>query len=170
MAKPVQTLEEVVKVRVVFDLLKSVVHNGFPVVGDSADGDHRVVKGLIIRSHLTILMKERKFQDSLSSKTPPLLDQLQLITSIKSLIPSLDDLDLSDDDMEKFIDLRPYMNRSPHLVLEDFPLQRVFKLFRGLGLRHIVVVTKHKEVVGIITRQDLLLEFIEAIKNPDFNR
>ncbi len=35
---------------------------------------------------------------------------------------------------------------------------QVYNLFRQLGLRHIFVVPRPSRVVGLITRQDLLLE------------
>ena len=34
-------------------------------------------------------------------------------------------------------------------------LPRVFRLFRGLGLRHLVVVSITNDVVGLVTRKDI---------------
>ncbi|KAK2167559.1 hypothetical protein LSH36_26g05031 [Paralvinella palmiformis] len=53
------------------------------------------------------------------------------------------------------MDLTPFMNPAPYNVYDNTSLPRIFKLFRGLGLRHLVVIDKHNEVIGIVTRKDL---------------
>ena len=45
-----------------------------------------------------------------------------------------------------FMDLRPYMNPSPHRVPLEASLALMFQLFRGLGLRHILVVDEANRV------------------------
>jgi hypothetical protein len=47
------------------------------------------------------------------------------------------------------------MNTYPYTLDKGASLSRVFRLFRMMGLRHIVVVNKFNSVVGIITRKDL---------------
>lgn len=44
---------------------------------------------------------------------------------------------------------------------EDYSLHRTYQIFRTLGLRHLVVIDIHNQVVGIITRQDLLPFYIQ---------
>ena len=39
-----------------------------------------------------------------------------------------------------YMDLTPYMNPAPFSVHINSPLARVFRLFRTMGLRHLVVV------------------------------
>ena len=41
-------------------------------------------------------------------------------------------------------------------VDKDFSLYRTYVIFRTLGLRHLVVVNVHNQVVGLITRKDLM--------------
>ena len=53
------------------------------------------------------------------------------------------------------LDLRPVMNPSAYSVCHAASFNRIFKLFRALGLRHIVVLNDYNEVVGIVTRKDL---------------
>lgn len=36
------------------------------------------------------------------------------------------------------MDLTPYMNATPHTVQDQTPVPRAFRLFRSLGLRHLV--------------------------------
>lgn len=56
---------------------------------------------------------------------------------------------------ERVIDMRPYMNTSPTPVLETFSLERAYRMFAQLGLRHLVVVDHHNHVKGMITRKVL---------------
>lgn len=45
---------------------------------------------------------------------------------------------------------------------EDTSLAKVYTLFRSLGLRHLAVIPRASNVVGIITRHDLLSSRMEA--------
>ena len=60
--------------------------------------------------------------------------------------PSIEDIELDDHEMEYTIDLRPFMNPAPYSVYYCASLPRIFKLFRGLGLRHLVVINDQQEV------------------------
>lgn len=62
---------------------------------------------------------------------------------------------LSPEDLRCYMDLRPYMNSVPFVVKEKAPAMQAFRLFRGLGMRHLVVVDDRHQVSGVITRQDL---------------
>ena len=63
---------------------------------------------------------------------------------------------LSDAQRSMYMDLRPYMNATPHTVHMHAPLTRAFDLFRSLALRHLVVVNDCHDVVGILTRHDFM--------------
>ena len=54
------------------------------------------------------------------------------------------------------LDLAQIMQKSPFTIDELCPLPRVWRLFRSMGLRHLVVLDQEHCVVGIITRADLL--------------
>ncbi|KAL8182169.1 UNVERIFIED_CONTAM: hypothetical protein K2H54_046482 [Gekko kuhli] len=54
------------------------------------------------------------------------------------------------------INLEPYINKSAVSVQAHFSLQRTYIIFRSLGLRHLTVVDLQNQVVGIITRKDLM--------------
>lgn len=62
---------------------------------------------------------------------------------------------LRDEDRSLWVDLTPYMNQTPHLVQEEAPFIRAYRLFRSAGLRHLVVVNRHNNVRGIVTRREL---------------
>ena len=68
---------------------------------------------------------------------------------------------LSDAEMRMAIDLRPFMQRQPHVVSPDVSLARVYRLFRTLGLRHVFVGAQAPQVMGVLTRKDLIEEASE---------
>ncbi|XP_012587156.1 PREDICTED: coiled-coil domain-containing protein 154, partial [Condylura cristata] len=69
--------------------------------------------------------------------------------------PPIQSIHVSQDERECTMDLSEFMNPSPYTVPQDASLPRVFKLFRALGLRHLVVVDNLNQVVGLVTRKDL---------------
>jgi CBS domain-containing protein len=69
--------------------------------------------------------------------------------------------DLSD--RSRYVDLRPYMNPTPFTINALAPLNRAFKLFRHQGLRHLVVINDAHDVVGVISRSDLIHSKLEKI-------
>lgn len=60
------------------------------------------------------------------------------------------------------LDLRPFMHRTPLTVRGECSAQRVYVIFRTLGLRHLCVTDLNSRVVGMITRKNLSL----ASKKP----
>ena len=60
-----------------------------------------------------------------------------------------------EDQAGDFLDLTPYMHLSPHTVRENTPIRRIYSLFRGLGLRHLMVTNAENELVGMITAHEL---------------
>jgi len=69
---------------------------------------------------------------------------------------------LGERDLESWLDLRPYMNATPFTVHARAPLMRAYRLFRSMGLRHLIVVNDAHDVVGMLTRKDLLQSHLEA--------
>ena len=63
------------------------------------------------------------------------------------------------------------MDPCPIVVNELMPLRRVYKLFNTIGLRHLAVVDCREQVVGIVTRKDVLPEIIgERMQRRDEQR
>ncbi|XP_010255989.1 PREDICTED: chloride channel protein CLC-d isoform X2 [Nelumbo nucifera] len=156
----VVSFPRVVKVADIVSILQSSKHNGFPVVDHTKNGEALVI-GLILRSHLLVLLQSKvDFQHSPLPHDPkggsvPIIDFAKPVSS-KGI--SLDKIHLSQDDLEMYIDLAPFLNPSPYVVPEDMSLAKVYNLFRQLGLRHIFVVPRASRVIGLITRKDLLVE------------
>lgn len=73
----------------------------------------------------------------------------------------------NDADKAKRVDLRPIMELSPLAVMHTTPLPRIHRLFHLLGLRHLYVTDTRNQVVGVITRKDLLPEVLEANATDD---
>ena len=58
-------------------------------------------------------------------------------------------------DFDSLVDLRPFMQRHPHVIAADASLSRAYRLFRTLGLRHLLVAPPRPQAVGLITRKDI---------------
>ncbi|KAL3505898.1 hypothetical protein ACH5RR_031280 [Cinchona calisaya] len=154
----------VAKVSDVVSILRSNNHNGFPVIDHSRNGETLVI-GLMLRSHLLVLLQSKvDFQHSplpcdLRGGSVPIRHNLsEFVKPVSSKGISIEDIHLSRDDLEMYIDLAPFVNPSPYIVPEDMSLSKVYNLFRQLGLRHIFVVPRAARVIGMITRKDLLIE------------
>ncbi|KAL1317012.1 hypothetical protein AAHE18_15G105900 [Arachis hypogaea] len=163
------SLPRVVKVSDVVSILRSNKHNGFPVIDHTRSGESLVI-GLVLRSHLLVILQSKvDFQHS------PLLsdprggdrsirhDSHEFAKPVSSKGICIDDIHLSPDDLEMYIDLAPFLNPSPYIVPEDMSLTKVYNLFRQLGLRHLFVVPRPSRVLGLITRKDLMIEDTENV-------
>lgn len=126
-------------------MLQSCTHNGFPVVVEHAEtpGTPRFL-GLVLRSDLITLLQNRvwgelrndttdqptlsneAFQRKYPNRTP--VDEIEL--------PSAEALD------NLWIDVAPYMNDSPYTLPPHAALNRTFRLFRTMGLRHIPIIVR----------------------------
>ena len=61
------------------------------------------------------------------------------------------------------MDLTKLMNQGAFNVLNTSPLSKIYRIYRGLGLRHLTIVNTDNEVVGIITRGDLCSHFTQDL-------
>ncbi|PIK56463.1 hypothetical protein BSL78_06626 [Apostichopus japonicus] len=157
MNHPVVTLNTIENVGRLMDILLKNDHNGFPVV-DPYD-ETRILggtfRGLIIRSQLSVLLKNKAFTSWPTSNEPRKRIQLDDFRNEYPRFTEIADISITDRERECSIDLRPFMNPSPYSVSKEASLPRMFRLFRALGLRHLVVTDGHNRVVGIVTRKDL---------------
>ena len=74
--------------------------------------------------------------------------------------PDIDDIRLSAVFRALDVDISPYMNTAALTIHHSTHVAKVQHIFRSLGLRHLTVVNSSNEVVGILTRTDLL-EFLD---------
>jgi chloride channel 7 len=166
MAQPVVTLCVKEKVRNIVEVLEQTDHNAFPVV--LRPGSH-VLVGLITRGQLEVILSLEESvvltdADSwLSQTTEPewWYNEMLNIKDSTFLKPSNERVPpLTPRVLEATISLASYMNCSPYAVADTFSLSEAYVLFRTMGLRHLLVVNGH-EVVGMITRKDLLGQNIQ---------
>ncbi|KAG8636707.1 chloride channel protein CLC-d isoform X2 [Manihot esculenta] len=163
-SQKVVSFPRVVKVADVVSILRSNKHNGFPVIDHARNGETLVI-GLVLRSHLLVLLQSKgDFQHSPLPCDPRAGSRSirhsfsEFVKPVSSKGISIEDIHLSSDDWEMYIDLAPFLNPSPYVVPEDMSLTKVYNLFRELGLRHIFVVPRASRVIGLITRKDLFIE------------
>ncbi|XP_050217220.1 chloride channel protein CLC-d isoform X2 [Mercurialis annua] len=169
----VVSFPRVAKVADVVSILQSNKHNGFPVIDHTRNGETLVI-GLVLRSHLLVLLQSKvDFQHSPFPCDPRGVSRSfrhnlsEFVKPVSSKGISIEDISLSSDDLEMYIDLAPFLNPSPYVVPEDMSLTKVYNLFRQLGLRHIFVVPRASRVIGLLTRKDLLIEDNEDSANVE---
>ncbi|XP_060116791.1 H(+)/Cl(-) exchange transporter 7 [Heteronotia binoei] len=158
MSTPVTCLRQVEKVGTVVDILSNTSsnHNGFPVVESLPDGSQTLgLRGLILRSQLIVLLKHKVFVERSSLSLVHRRLKLKDFRDAYPRFPPIQSIHVSQDERECMMDLTEFMNPSPYTVPQEASLPRVFKLFRALGLRHLVVVDNRNQVVGLVTRKDL---------------
>lgn len=164
MSAEVKCLRPVERAGVVYDLLRSCQHGTFPIV-DTASGG--TLYGTASRDMLCTLLQRRAFgnpdvledydtSDTLGSRRLSPLVQWDTIERAYPRYPSIDDFEIGEADRNCWLDLRPYANTAPYTINETASIQRTYRLFRTLGLRFLCVVNHNNQVVGIITRKDLL--------------
>lgn len=155
MTNKVVVMREKEKVGLILDILFKTQHNGFPIVEgynpeNKEDSNHfGLLKGLILRHQLLTLLKKKSFLNPSVFLSPAdFRESYPRYLNFKEIM-------IEPDEREMELDLRPYMNLSPYSVTENANLPRIFRLFRGLGLRHLVIVDGNNRVVGIVTRIDI---------------
>eukprot|EP00667_Euglena_gracilis_P001858 EG_transcript_1859 len=166
MAQPVVTLCVKEEVKNIVAVLENTDHNAFPVVLRPGSG---VLVGLVTRSQLeiilaldeSVLLTDAESWLSQSSEPEWWYNKMLLIKDSTFLKPLEERVPpLTPKVAAATISLAPYMNCSPYTVADTFSLSEAYLLFRTMGLRHLLVVNGH-DVVGIITRKDLLGQNIQ---------
>ncbi|XP_053299386.1 H(+)/Cl(-) exchange transporter 7 isoform X2 [Pleuronectes platessa] len=158
MSAPVTCLNRIEKVGTIVDTLSntSTNHNGFPVVVQVSGTDEPAkLCGLILRSQLIVLLKHKVFVELARSRLTHRKLQLKDFRDAYPRFPPIQSIHVSQDERECMMDLTEFMNATPYTVPQETSLPRVFKLFRALGLRHLVVADDENRVVGLVTRKDL---------------
>uniref|UniRef100_A0A7N5JPL8 Chloride voltage-gated channel 7 n=1 Tax=Ailuropoda melanoleuca TaxID=9646 RepID=A0A7N5JPL8_AILME len=150
MSTPVTCLRRREKVGVIVDILSNTAsnHNGFPVVEFAGDTQPARLQGLILRSQLIVLLKHKVFVERSSMGLVRRRLRLKDFRDAYPRFPPIQSIHVSQDERECTMDLSEFMNPSPYTVPQDASLPRVFKLFRALGLRHLVVVDNCNQASG----------------------
>ncbi|KAG2704391.1 hypothetical protein I3760_05G002000 [Carya illinoinensis] len=171
---PLVTFSGVEKVGNILHALKITRHNGFPVINEPPFSDAPELCGLVLRSHLLVLLKGKKFTRQRVMTGTEMMSRFKAHDFAKSGSGKgvkLEDIDIKEDEMEMYVDLHPITNTSPYTVVETMSLAKAAVLFRQVGLRHMLVVPKtpgRPPIVGILTRHDFMMEHILGLY-PHFN-
>ncbi|KNA10255.1 hypothetical protein SOVF_146180 [Spinacia oleracea] len=171
---PLISLRGLEKVSRIVDILRNTTHNGFPVIDDdvtvpSSEGTKaRELHGLILRAHLVAVLKKKWFLNQ-----PRKTEEWEVRQRFSWVELAERDLDfeqvaISKNEMEMYVDLHPFTNKTPYTVVEDMSVAKAMVLFRQVALRHLLIVPKYQgagiyPVIGILTRQDLRAHNIQTV-------
>uniref|UniRef100_S4RVL2 Chloride channel protein n=1 Tax=Petromyzon marinus TaxID=7757 RepID=S4RVL2_PETMA len=158
MSHPVVCFKRFEQVGRIVDILSdnTANHNGFPVVEEQGDADDfGKLRGLMLRSQLIVLLKHKAFMERSDVGEPRHRLTLKDFRDAYPRFPPIQSIHVSEEERECTVDLSSYMNPTPYTVPQEASLHRIFKLFRALGLRHLVVCNGDNRVIGLVTRKDL---------------
>jgi len=112
------------------------------------------MRGIILRSQLIVMIQHKLFNETAESWSHR-SNTLRYFRDAYPRYPTIQQVHVSEEERKFTVDLRPIMNPSPYTAVHSASMPRIFKLFRGLGLRHLTIVNDINEVVGMVTRKDL---------------
>ncbi|KAE9620971.1 putative chloride channel, voltage gated [Lupinus albus] len=163
---PLITFSGIEKVGNIIHILESTNHNGFPVIDEPPFSETPELCGIVLRSHLLVLLKGKNFSRERVLANQSIFKKISTFDFAKAGLGKgikLEDLDIEEEEMDMYVDLHPITNASPYTVVETMSLAKAAILFRQLGLRHMCVVPKSQgrpPVVGILTRHDFMPEHV----------
>lgn len=166
---PLITFSGIEKVGSIIHALRTTGHNGFPVIDEPPFCDTPELCGIVLRSHLLVLLKGKNFSTDGVLTEDEILGRFAAFDFAKAGSGKgikIEDLDIEEEEMEMYVDLHPITNASPYTVVETMSLAKAAILFRQLGLRHMCVVPKAQgrpPIVGILTRHDFMSEHIMGL-------
>lgn len=163
---PLITFSGIETVGAILHALRTTGHNGFPVIDEPPLTDVPELCGVVLRSHLLVLLKRKYFSHVKVLTGKDILQRFDASDFAKAGSGkglTLEDLDINEEELEMYVDLHPITNSSPFTVVETMSLAKAAILFRQLGLRHMCVVPKAQgrpPIVGILTRHDFMPEHV----------
>jgi chloride channel 7 len=141
-AKPrAVTLQVVEKVSTVVAVLRSTCHNGFPVLEWSRPGVSEM-HGLVLRSHLVAVLRKRWFLPEKRRTEDWEARERFSSTDLAEKAGSIDDVQLTPEKMDMYVDLHPFTNTTPYTVVETMSVAKAIVLFRTCALRHMLIIPK----------------------------
>lgn len=146
---PLITFSGIERVGNILHALRTTGHNGFPVIDEPPFSDAPELCGLVLRSHLLVLLKGKNFSKDRVLTSQNILQRISALDFAKAGSGKgvkLEDLDIQEEEMDMYVDLHPITNASPYTVVETMSLAKAAILFRQLGLRHMCVVPKSQGV------------------------
>ncbi|XP_078440813.1 chloride channel C [Wolffia australiana] len=163
---PLVSFSGVEQVRSVVEALRFTGHNAFPVVDEPPLTPLPELCGVVLRSHLVVLLKNKgRFTKERVAGRGGMegFGAFDFAKAGSGKGAKVEEVELSEEEMDMYVDLHPITNTSPYTVVETMSLAKAALLFRELGLRHLCVVPKtpgRPPIVGILTRHDFMPEHI----------
>jgi len=163
MATDPQFLRPVSNVGRIYELLLATGHNCFPLLEEG-----HTVFGSISRDTLCTLLFLKAFDAAAEGGEREGGAARKSVLPYEKLerffphFPDVDAICLTEEERMGWIDLRPYCDTAPFFVSEATTVPRAYRLFRSLGLRHLLVLNKKGQLVGVVTRHDLEEEHVMA--------
>lgn len=142
---PLQLFNGIEKVRNIVFVLKNSRHNGFPVIDEPPHSEAPVLFGVILRDHLLTLLKKKAFLSTPMAIGDDAFNQFSSDDFAKrgsGNSENIEDIQLTEEEMDMFVDLHPFTNASTYTVVETMSLGKALTLFREVGLRHLLVIPK----------------------------
>lgn len=147
---PLHSFNGVEKVGNIVHTLRSTHHHAFPVIDEPPLSLSPVLYGLILRSHLLVVLKKKAFLPTNSLSGHEKASKISVASDFdkrgSGKQDTIDDVNITPEEMEMFVDLHPFTNTSPYTVVETMSLAKALTLFREVGLRHMLVVPKSSDV------------------------
>ncbi|KAI4375196.1 hypothetical protein MLD38_013096 [Melastoma candidum] len=136
---PVVTLSGVEKAGRIVDVLKTTTHNCFPVLDREGE-----LHGLILRANLIkVLMKKWFLEENWKTTNQEVKERFSWI-DLAEKEDRIEQVNVKRDEMEMYVDLHPFTNTAPYTVMESMSVAKAMVLFRRVGLRHMLVLPKHR--------------------------
>lgn len=160
---PLRIFNGIEKVGDIVHMLKTTGHHGFPVIDEPPFSSTPVLFGLVLRSHLLVLLKKKDFLPTRARSSIDITEQYSSDDFAKNSSGKCDrieDIVLTEEQMEMYIDLHAFTNTSPFTVVETMSLAKALILFRVVGLRHLLVVPKTSSVRKLISIVNFFLSSV----------
>ena len=168
MSKHPIVLPQVLRVGDVYDILKRSKHHCYPITDETDSSMQPLLCGIITRKVICTLIKNKAFgaptTDVTSSRRLSPLISWEKLECIYPRYPDIEQLSITELERCSVIDLRPYIDFAPYSVNERSSVQRAYRMFRTLVLRHLCVTNKFNRVLGILTRADFM--YAHSLSDP----
>ncbi|KAL2898187.1 Chloride channel protein CLC-b [Bienertia sinuspersici] len=147
---PLVTLRGIEKVSRIVDFLRNTTHNGFPVIDDNVtvrDNEGTTateLHGLILRAHLVAVLKKKWFLAQPRKTEEWEVREKFTWDELAERDINFEQVAITKHEMDMYVDLHPFTNKTPYTVVEDMSAAKAMVLFRQVALRHLLVVPKYQ--------------------------
>jgi len=116
------------------------------------------LRGIIGRNEIMTMISKKIFVNSEEVGAKVVRESYGKLREHYPRFPQAEAIDMSPEDQAKFcLDFSLAMNLAPVAVNASMTYTALYDMVRKCGLRHVVVVNHNNQVVGMITRKDLVV-------------